>query len=196
MGTLATMPRTLANPCGAVGTMAYLEHYTAGASLTGSRAFPLTIDQALRAGRACPGSPTETLRRPRWYGLAGWMRRGWSQRGYFPMSDEDAEQVHRKVRGYPRNAIPVNIDLVKVQASPDKTRLYPLKIHPLDQTRRDRNEARRLRLRVDVMSRVELLSCEQSAVAVRTVAWLASVKLAFLQWLDTTGWTRDRGNLL
>jgi hypothetical protein len=89
-----------------------------------------------------------------------------------------------------------NIDLVKVQASPDKTRLYPLKIHRLDQIRRDRNVARRLRLRVEVISRIELVCCEQSAVAMRVVARLASVQLAFLSWLNTTGWTRDRGNLL
>jgi hypothetical protein len=59
-----------------------------------------------------------------------------------------------------------------------------------------RNAARSLRLRADVISRIELVCCEQSAVAMRVVARLASVKLAFLSWLDTTGWTRDRGNLL
>jgi hypothetical protein len=53
-------------------------------------------------------------------------------------------------------------------------RLYPLISHPLDQARCDRNVARRLRLRVDVMSRIELVSCEQSAVAMRVVARLAS----------------------
>ena len=37
---------------------------------------------------------------------------------------------------------------------------------------------------------------KQSAVAMRVVARLASVKLAFLSWLGTTVWTRDRGNML
>jgi hypothetical protein len=39
------------------------------------------------------------------------------------------------------------------------------------------------------------ICCDPSAVAMRFVAWLASVKLAFLSWLGTTGWTRDSENL-
>jgi hypothetical protein len=78
----------------------------------------------------------------------------------------------------------------------DLRTFYPLRFHPLDQTQRDRNVAKCLRLRVDFISRIELVFCEQSAVAMRVVARLASVKLAFLSSLDTTGWTRNRGNLL
>jgi hypothetical protein len=61
-----------------------------------------TIDQASRAGRACSGSPTETLRRSRWYSLRGLDAATMVAKGKISMPEQ------RELRPVPPCTLPVN----------------------------------------------------------------------------------------